>query len=546
MIGLRTTTRRHHAAMIARSRRGMVLIVVMIVIVIVSLAGFAFAALMFTERKAVTLYGDEMQLTATVASGEELLKSKLALPASERNDAGGIFDDPERFRGVLVFEDEDTGRRARFSVVSPRIEDDAPAGVRFGVEDESSRLNLGVLAEWERRLPGSAKSALMRLPAMTETAAESILDWVDVDSEPRGQGAEDDYYSGLEARYAPRNAAPESLEELLLVKEVTRELLFGADSNRDFAVDRLELQAQATASTSSKATKEALPWAMFLTTCSAERNLREDGRPRINLNEANLARLQQSLSTALDARWARFIVAYRQYGPSANAASAASDNGAPIDTSRPAKFPIPSIYDLVASRVEIPSANSNSSPSVIVSPVRDDRDSMRKELPRLLDCTTTDASPTIVGRISVNSATKAVLSAVPGLDDALAEQIVSARAAQIGSQRPETRYACWLLTDGLVDLAKMRAIAPYLNGGGDVFRAQIVGFWDHPAPMARLEVVVDASTLPPRVSSRQDLRLLGPAFSAEELGAGEEGFSSGSRSGETNTKSRSALPRSDK
>ena len=53
----------------ASRRRGMVLIVVMIVIVIVSLAGFAFAALMFTERKAVQLCGDDLQLDLSGANG---------------------------------------------------------------------------------------------------------------------------------------------------------------------------------------------------------------------------------------------------------------------------------------------------------------------------------------------------------------------------------------------------------------------------------------------------------------------------------------------
>src|SRR5262249_36547062 len=149
-------------------------------------------------------------------------------------------------------EDEAAERRARFSIVSPRMDNDEVSGIRFGAEDESSRLNLAVLADWERRQPGSAKQALMRLPEMTESAAESILDWIDADSEARAQGAEDDYYSGLDARYAPRNSAPESLEELLLVKDVTRESLFGADLNRNYVVDEFESQTAVAGTQASK------------------------------------------------------------------------------------------------------------------------------------------------------------------------------------------------------------------------------------------------------------------------------------------------------
>jgi DNA uptake protein ComE-like DNA-binding protein len=497
----------------------MVLIVVMIVIVIVSLAGFAFAALMFTERKAVQLYGDELQLHAAVGSGEELLKSLLAKPPAARDEAGGIDDNPDKLRGVLVFQSEDAQRQARFSVVSPRIDNDEVTGIRFGLQDESSRLNLAVLPEWERRQPGSAKQALLRLPGMTESAADSILDWIDADSEPRAQGAEDDYYSGLEATYAARNSAPESLEELLLVKDVAREQLFGADTNRNYVVDEFERQAPTNNVLSAKNAAATTPWATFLTSFSAERNLRSDGTRRINLNDGNLARLSQSLTEALDARWARFIVAYRQNGAYTGSAAGTPDSGTALDVSRPPKVRIDSVYDLVGARVEIPSTSANGSPTVLASPIRDDRDAMRRELPKLLDCTTVVDTSVIYGRVAVNSATKTVLTAVPGLDDALAEQIVSARSAQIGTKRPETRHACWLLTDGLVDVKKMKALDPYLTAEGDVFRGQIVGFWDHPAPAARMEIVVDASTAPPRVMSRQDLRLLGPAFTPEELGA---------------------------
>ena len=77
----------------------------------------------------------------------------------------------------------------------------------------------------------------MNLPGMTEDIAAAMLNWVDEDEAPRQFGAEADYYRGLDTPYAPRNSRPESLEELLLVRGVTRALLFGLDANRDYLVD---------------------------------------------------------------------------------------------------------------------------------------------------------------------------------------------------------------------------------------------------------------------------------------------------------------------
>ena len=71
-----------------------------------------------------------------------------------------------------------------------------------------------MLPDWERRVPGSARAALLNLPGMTESIADAILDWLDADGAQRQFGAEADYYAGLQLPYAPRNATPGCLEEL--------------------------------------------------------------------------------------------------------------------------------------------------------------------------------------------------------------------------------------------------------------------------------------------------------------------------------------------
>jgi hypothetical protein len=60
---------------------------------------------------------------------------------------------------------------------------------------------------------------------------------------------------------------------------------------------------------------------------------------------------------------------------------------------------------------------------------------------------------------------------------------------------------------------------PYLTTGGDVYRAQVVGYFDDSGLSARAEVVVDGTTSPPRQVYWKDLRLLGRGYSLESLGA---------------------------
>ncbi len=536
---------RHHAARThhpAAKRRGMVLVIVMIIIVLVSLAGFSFAAVMLTERKAVQLHGDEMQAQAAVDSGRQLMTALLAEPreaGAEIEATGGLYDNPDLFRNVPVADDETTPRQVRFTMIAPKLndDDDTFAGYRYGLVDESSRLNLTVLLDWDRAAPGAAKRALLALPNMTESLADALLDWIDADTEPRILGAEEDYYAALEPPVLPANGIPSSLEELLQVKGMTHSLLLGSDRNRNHRIDGDETVEElrgTTISGSYHASSPAVPLESYLTLYSAERNVTPSGKPRINLNEDNLQKLAQSLKGIIPDAWIHFIIAYRQHGAYSDSEAGADAAGLPLDLSAPAKFRIESPLDLIGVRVNIagtsasssapatnvsPAATGSTTPATIYeSPFKEDRLAMEKYLPLLLDFATVDPTPIIRGRVNVNRAPLAVLSAVPGLDPGAAAQIISRRAQQTEGELPGRRHATWLLVEGLVNLETMKQLLPYLNGGGDVYRAQIVGFFAETAPTARAEVVIDAAADPPRQVYYRDLRMLGRGYSPETLG----------------------------
>jgi len=60
-----------------------------------------------------------------------------------------------------------------------------------------------------------------------EELMDAIKDWIDADDEVTGDGAEGAYYAGLARPYTAKNAPIDCIEELLMVKGVTRELFYG-------------------------------------------------------------------------------------------------------------------------------------------------------------------------------------------------------------------------------------------------------------------------------------------------------------------------------
>lgn len=71
--------------------------------------------------------------------------------------------------------------------------------------------------------------------------SDSILDWLDPDDDTRPAGAESDYYLGLTPSYYAKNAPIDNLDELLLIKGVTRDMYTGESSaaNTPFARHQL-------------------------------------------------------------------------------------------------------------------------------------------------------------------------------------------------------------------------------------------------------------------------------------------------------------------
>lgn len=491
-------------------RRASVLLVVLVVIVLLALGAYTFSETMISEFEAVTMHGRKVESRVLADSGVQFTAAML----QQRFDFSGegVFDNPSRFQDVLLTQSEATRGRGRFSVISPLDSRDSSQGIRFGVTDESSKLNLNALVQRilvDRVDEEKARAILLELPGMTVEIADATLDWMDPDDLPRQYGAETEYYSRLSPAYAAKNGPLESLDELLRVRGVTPELLDGKDTNRNGIVDPHEDDVIYSAKGVARKPVGERGWRALLTVHSRESNVRSDGRRKININQPSLEKLFEEVSLEFGDDLANFVVAMRE---KAQTAAEAAPEGPPRDG-----VYIESIYDLIGAAF----AKDGDTPAW-ESPWTTDPSDMRKYLPAVLDSLTTRHGLSREGRININLAPRAVLLGIPGIDQSLADVIMAAQLWQTSGAPVDGKVnlrgtTAWLLIEGHVDVAKMRQLDRYITARGDVFSGQIIGYFDAGETITRLETVIDATYEVPRVVSLQDLTNLGPGVTRSQL-----------------------------
>ncbi len=491
----------------------MVLILVLVVVSILSLATLTFSQLMQAEREATELAGRRVQARALARSGVDMTRLFLSQDETTLEEMGGWYDNPSQFQGVLVRDDTDPRWRGRFAMVAPYLEDGRFAGLRFGLEDESTKWNLNSLAA----SGDTGREILMTLPGMTDEIADAVLDWIDDDDETREFGAEVDYYSALDPPYRPKNGPLDTLDELLLVRDVTPWLLFGVDANRNGYADGTEPDGEVIGEVDNSDGAMDRGWSAYLTVHEFTSNLGPEGEEKINLNGDDLEKLQKSLEDALDRQQATFIVALRQNGPYTGGEPGANVPAGDLQLAGQPKYKLTSVLDLVGARVQA-QFQGQQRPVVIKAPFPDDASAMAEYLPKLLDSVTTEDGPTLSGRININQASRTVMLGIPGISEETVDQIVASRESDPLEADESQRYPTWILTEGLVELEEMKDLMPYICAGGAVSHAQVVGYFDGGGPSCRAEVFFDGTQSPPAVLFWREISHLGRGYALATLG----------------------------
>jgi hypothetical protein len=154
---------------------------------------------------------------------------------------------------------------------------------------------------------------------------------------------------------------------------------------------------------------------------------------------------------------------------------------------------------------------------MIESPWKDVADTYRQAFAELLDLATVDPSERLAGRININLASRTVLLTIPGMTEALADQILSSRDPAANLATGDQRHPTWLIAEGLITLAELKPMLAYLTVGGDVYSGQVVGYFEAGTARARAEVLLDRSDTTTRLIGWQDLSPLGPGYSRTVL-----------------------------
>jgi hypothetical protein len=536
-----------------------VLVIVLVVVVLLTLAAYNYSQLMLTEMEAAAVHAADVQARLLTDSAAEYVATLLA----NRSEPGqeNLQHNPELFQGVEVVPSDQPGGRGRFSIIAPVEQDAAARRIRYGLMDESAKLNLNVLQKLQLT-EDQERNLLMGLPGMTQEIADAILDWVDVDDNSRLYGVETDYYESQSPAYSCKNGPLETIDELLLVRGVTPELLYGEDANRNGLLDPNENDGDASLPLDNADGVLQLGWIAYLTVHSRELNLRSDGTQKINVNNGLLTDLYDQLAAEFDEDVAQFVVAFRMSGPKDQkpddgssggtsgatvatsttrgqqqrqqqqvmqgiASAAAQAVAAPggkvtrggMDISKGGQYRIKSLWELIDSRCD---ATVNGTTVTLNSPWSATSGNLSSLLPTIMDTLSVSGDAFLEGRINIHQARREVLVGLPNMTEQIVDAILAAQFQDdSGSPRLDvmgTRSTTgWLYLEGIVDIWGMRELDPYLTARGDVFRAQILGFFDGGGPVARAEVVVDGTQTPPRIVFFRDLNELGRGYTRGQL-----------------------------
>jgi len=367
-----------------------------------------------------------------------------------------------------------------FWIIRPNFDNDRlPA---FGIVDEASKINISTADE----------ETLELLPRMTRDDAAAIIDWRDTDENLTAGGAESSFYMTMPDPYRCKNAPFETVEELLLVRAMTPEMLYGEDTNRNGMLDQ-------------------------------------------NENDADASYPADNADGILDRGLYDYVTVYSSEGSAAGTASGSSGTSTqPVDVNSASSDSLRQAFrnKIAENRIEEVVARTRT-----MRPFRNIFDYYFRtqltydEFKLIANSITANATSSSGGRgggrsssstsatssvkrglVNLNTAARPVLMCLPTIGEPEADAIIQRRAS-----RTEDEGIAWLVQ--ALPQEKAVAIGSIVTGRSYQFSADIVSVSADGRAFRRCKVVVDARQSPPRVIFRRDLTGLGWPLDAQILQA---------------------------
>ena len=433
-------TRSGYRKAFRRSRGSILIITIWVTIVLASLA------LIFARTQRVTAYF----AANTVAQLQASMIRDGAVQYVEATivNAQGLED----LEDELLFEAMEVEDAGYFWVIRPP-EYEMDRFPEYGLVPENCKLNLNT----------ATLEMLQMLPGMTPELAASIIDWRDEDDEITEGGAEGEYYLLESSPYACKNAPFETVEELLLIKDVTVEVLYGEDTNLNGMLDDNEDDGDLSAPVDDGNGSLDMGLYRYLTVFSSDDNVDGEGAERINVSDReSRADLQSLLEETFDEERAMAVLGL-------------IPNGTTFDN----------IFDFYfRSGLEF------------------------DEFEEIADLLTTTDETARPGLINVNRAPWEVLVCLPGLEESDVDALLN--------NRPEDEEGIAWIVD-VLEREKAVPIGALVTGRSSQYSADVVSVNQNGRAFQRTRIVVDPAASPSKIVYSKSISHLGWPLDREIL-----------------------------
>lgn len=524
-----------------RVRRGFVLPVVLLVLVLIALLAAAFSFEMNADL-AVTR-GALHRFQARQAADAGIQRVMLLL-RERRLETDAWFNNPDELRRVLVWrgdlEPTDLGRPDETEVENDRrpaflfsIVADDPAddeiNVRYGLTNEAGKLNINTASRDQLRI----LITQVFPEAAVEELVDALMDWRDEDDAPGEHGAESAYYATLDPPYRPKNAPFDTIEELLMVRGFTAQILYGEDYDRNGLLSPNENDGELSFPLDDGDGELNRGLYPYITVYSRDFNTANDNKPRFYIGKGidgvreDLAEFfsDEELDFIADALAADYSEEASSNGTGGEPSTSQPSGGRGRNSSRNAGGPttrggtqnqMTEMYSLVDLLKPVPQGGGQSLPTPFTL----------EDFHRILDRLSLWIEPEQVGLIDVNTAPAEVLRCVPFLTAQMADDIVTQRAALDSTAK---RTPAWLLIHNVVDEDTMAEVIPFVTTRGFQFEVESVGFATHVGTVSRIQAVLQMRGPVAQIVYYRDLTPLGigyPLRLEDERKGGQPGVAS--------------------
>jgi general secretion pathway protein K len=200
----------NNRAQFSNNQSGIALLIVLWVVVLLLTIALSFSVMARTEIFSTLTFKEQMENRYLAETGLQRGIVELFYRAANKNRQA-LFVEEKIFRtdGTTYIGKLENG------------------SYKLSMTDESGKININTLTDSSGIVLNNLLVNLGIEKETADTIVDSILDWKSPTGLHRLHGADSSYYSSLPNPYKAKNANFDNLEELLLVKGVTPDILYG-------------------------------------------------------------------------------------------------------------------------------------------------------------------------------------------------------------------------------------------------------------------------------------------------------------------------------